>query len=113
MPTRRPNRPPRPQTPPTPPRPSTTTTPAYTSPAGFPSDPLALLTYLQAGQFTQSQIAYLRSNALTQYVAGVNAARGLPGMEATVALGDQIIAAWIAALAALGPAPASNPFGIA
>lgn len=111
MPTRRPNRPPRPQTPQTPPRPSNAAPPAYVSPAGFPSDPEALLAYLQAAQLTAQQIAYLRSSALTTYVAGVNATRGLPGMEATTAMGDRIISAWLARLAELGPAPvASNPF---
>lgn len=85
----------------------------YTPPAGFPADPREFLAYLQAGQFTAPQAAYLRSNALTQYVAAINSARGMPGLAEAVALGDQIIAAWIAALAALGPAPASNPFQIA
>ena len=85
----------------------------YTPPAGFPADPAAFLAYLQAGQFTAQQAAYLRSNALTQYVTAINAARGMPGLSEAVALGDQIIAGWIAALAVLGPAPASNPFGIA
>jgi len=83
----------------------------YTPPAAFPADPREFLAYLQAGQFTAAQIAYLRSNALTQYVAAINSARGMPGLGEAVALGDQIIAAWIAALAALGPAPAGNPFG--
>lgn len=85
----------------------------YTPPAGFPADPRDFLAYLMLGQFTPAQIAYLRSNALTQYVAAINSARGMPGLVEAVQLGDQIIAAWIAALAALGPAPASNPFGIA
>lgn len=85
----------------------------YTPFAGFPADPTEFLAYLQAGQFTAQQAAYLRSNALTQYVAAINSARGMPGLSEAVALGDQIIAAWIAALAALGPAPASNPFQIA
>lgn len=89
------------------------TPPPYTPPAGFPADPREFLAYLQAGQFTVEQIAYLRSNALTQYVSAINSARGMPGLGDAVALGDQIIAAWIAALAALGPAPAGNPFGIA
>lgn len=83
----------------------------YTPPAGFPADPAAFLAYLQAGAFTPAQIAYLRSNALTQYVAAINQARGMPGLTEAVALGDKIIAAWLAGLAALGPAPAGNPFG--
>lgn len=83
----------------------------YTPPAGFPADPVEFLAYLKAGQFTPAQAAYLRSNALTQYVAAINAARGMPGLVEAVTLGDQIIAAWLAALAALGPAPASDPFG--
>ena len=87
--------------------------PPYTPPAGFPADPREFLAHLQAGTFTAAQAAYLRSNALTQYVSAINNARGMPGLSEAVALGDQIIAAWIAALAALGPAPASNPFGIA
>ena len=110
MPSRRPNRPPRPQTAPTPPRPSTAAPPAYTPPPGFPADPEALLAYLAAGEFTDAQARYLRSVAFAQYVAGVNATRGLPGMEATTAMGDRIIAAWLAALAVLGPAPVTNPF---
>lgn len=116
MPARKPRRPSRPQS-----TPSQTAAarviatiapaPAYTPPAGFPADPQALLAYLQEGQFTAAQIAYLRSSALTTYVAAVNSTRGMPGMEATTAMGDRIIAAWLAALAALGPAPlASNPF---
>lgn len=109
---RRPQRPPRPQAPaPTPPRPPITSAPAYTPPAGFPADPAELLAVLRVGQFTPQQIAYLRSNALMQYVSAISAARGMPGMEPVVALGDQIIAAWLAALAALGPAPPpANPF---
>lgn len=87
--------------------------PPYTPPVGFPGDPAEFLAYLQAGRFTDAQAAYLRSNALTQYVAAINSARGMPGLAEAVALGDQIIAAWIAALAALGPAPAANPFGAA
>lgn len=107
-----------PRTPRAPPAPPARKAPAapsntYTPPAGFPADPAEWLAYLRAGQFTAQQAAYLRSNALTQYVAAINAARGMPGLAEAVALGDQIIAAWIAALAALGPAPASNPFGIA
>lgn len=85
----------------------------YTPPAGFPADPREFLAYLQAGQFTAQQAAYLRSNALTQYVAAINSARGMPGLVEAVTLGDQIIAAWLAALAGLGPAPAANPFQIA
>ena len=110
-----PRHPPRPQPQPTiqqrKPRPEPP--PPNTPPAGFPADPAAFLAYLQAGQFTAQQAAYLRSNALTQYVAAINSARGMPGLSEAVALGDQIIAGWIAALAALGPAPAGNPFQIA
>ena len=85
----------------------------YTAPAGFPADPRDFLAYLQAGSFTPQQAAYLRSNALTQYVAAINAARSMPGLGEAVALGDQIIAAWLVALAALGPTLAGNPFQIA
>ncbi len=111
-----PRHPPRQQPQPTSPqRKPQPTAPAdtYTPPAGFPGDPAEFLAYLQAGQFTAQQAAYLRSNALTQYVAAINSARRMPGLAEAVALGDQIIAAWIAALAALGPAPAANPFGAA
>lgn len=87
--------------------------PPYTPPAGFPADPREFLAYLQAGAFTPQQAAYLRSNALTQYVAAINAARAMPGLAEVVALGDQIIAAWLAALDVLGPAPTGNPFQIA
>ncbi len=110
---RRPQGPPRLQhgIPLTPPRPSTPPPAAYTPPAGFPADPQEMLAYLRVGQFTDEQVRYLRSIALTQYVTAINTARAMPGMEATVALGDQIIAAWLARLAELGPPPpATNPF---
>lgn len=102
-----------PQPPATQRKPRSDPPPASPPPAGFPADPRDFLAYLQAGSFTAPQIAYLRSNALTQYVSAINNARGMPGLAEAVALGDQIIAAWLAALAALGPAPASNPFQIA
>ena len=83
----------------------------YIPPAGFPADPREFLAYLQAGQFTDEQVRYLRSNALRIYESALASARGNPDLVAEVALGDEIAAAWRAALAALPPASAANPFG--
>ena len=85
----------------------------YTPPAGLPADPTELLAYLQAGVVTPEQLAYLRSNALAQYKAGLAAARLNPDLAAVVALGDQILTAWGEILAANPPDPLqlpANPF---
>lgn len=76
----------------------------YTPPAGLPGDPAELLVYLNAGQFTDAQIAYLRSGALVQYEAAL-AAHPDP-------LGGQIAVAWRAWLSEHPAPPAGNPFGV-
>jgi hypothetical protein len=108
--THRPLGPREPSTPPA--RKATAAAPlVYIPPAGFPADPREFLAYLQAGQFTDEQVRYLRSNALRIYESALASARGNPDLVAEVALGDEIAAAWRAALAALPPASAANPFG--
>lgn len=85
----------------------------YTPPAGFSADPREFLQQLRALDFTTEQVAYLRGHAHTQYAGALATARGDPNIAAAVALGDEILAAWDAALShinALQPSLFHNPF---
>lgn len=85
----------------------------YTPPAGFSADPREFLQQLLALDFTTEQVAYLRGHAHTQYAGALATARGDPNLATAVALGDEILAAWDAALShinALQPSLFHNPF---
>ena len=85
----------------------------YTPPAGFSADPREFLQQLLALDFTTEQVAYLRGPAHTQYTGALATARGDPNLATAVALGDEILAAWDAALSyinALQPSLFHNPF---
>lgn len=70
----------------------------YTPPAGFAADPHEWLQQLRAGEFTQEQVVYLRSNARVQYADALASAHSNVDLAAVVALGDEILTAWDAAL---------------